>query len=121
MFVRLAEQPDPADPEIAHFTIEPQASRIVSVIGDVQRQKLSQRGPVFGSISNVSVSADRATVTTCLDLSARQSYRANGEPRPGSRGGAHDLYILTLNRVGSDWKVSNQSSPDGSSCNVKRS
>jgi hypothetical protein len=120
MFTRLVEQPDPADPEIARLAVDPQMSRIVKVIDNVRQQELSQRGPVFGNVTKVDVSANRATVTTCLDLSKTVAYTSNGRPKPGSRGGAHDLYILTLNRIGSDWKISNQSSPDGSSCTVKK-
>jgi hypothetical protein len=119
MSIRLAERPDPADPQISQLSVDPQRSAFINTYQRVRAQGLSQRGPVWGSFVSVAVTGVRAKVTTCLDLTKTQVYRSNGKPQAGSRGG-EDLYIFTVLRNGNMWKVSEQDSPDQSHCRVQR-
>jgi hypothetical protein len=104
MVVRLAEKPDPEDPQIAALSVEPQAGQLVTLLTNVKAQGLSQRGPIDGSITVGSVGAATATATTCLDQTLTQLYDRAGTPRPGSRG-TRAQFAVSLTRTGGAWKV----------------
>jgi hypothetical protein len=105
MVVRLAERPDPDDPEIARLSVDPQAGQLVTLFGNVKSQGLSQRGPIDGSVTVGSVGASTATATTCLDQTLTRLYDKAGTKRPGSDGTKSE-FAVTLASSGGVWKVS---------------
>jgi hypothetical protein len=105
MVVRLAEKPDPDDPEIARLSVDPQAGQLVTLFGNVKAQGLSQRGPIDGSVTVGSVGASTATATTCLDQTLTRLYDKAGNKRPGSDG-TRSQFAVTLTSSGGAWKVS---------------
>jgi hypothetical protein len=111
MVVRLAEQPDPADPEIAALSVSPQREQLVTLFGNIKRQDISQRGPIDGAVTVATVSGARATAATCLDQSLVRVYDKAGKPRPGSSGSVQ-LFAVSLERSAGAWKVSQVSNGD---------
>jgi len=116
MVVRLAEKPDPDDPQIAALSVDPQAGELVTLYTNVKANGLSQRGPIDGSVTVGSVGASTATATTCLDQRLTQVYDRSGKPRPGSRGTRAE-FSVTLTRTGGTWKVSRVTS-SGADCSL---
>lgn len=115
MVVRLAEAPDPADPAIAALSVSPQREELVTLYGNVERQGLSQRGPIDGAVTVSTVTGARATAATCLDQSLVRVYDRAGKPRPGSSGSVQ-LFVVSLSRSGAAWKVSGVA--DGGACTL---
>jgi hypothetical protein len=105
MVVRLAEKPNPDDPQIAQLTVDPQSGELVTLFTNVRAQGVVQRGPIDGSVTVGSVGASTATATTCLDQTLTRVYDRAGKPRPGSRG-TQSRFAVTLTRTGGTWKVS---------------
>jgi len=118
MVVRLAEKPDPADPEIAQLSVDPQAGQLVTLFTDVKAQGLSQRGPIDGSVTVGSVGASTASATTCLDQTLTRLYDKAGTKRPGSNG-TKSQFTVTLTNSGGTWKVS-QVKSSGADCTLPR-
>jgi hypothetical protein len=106
MVVRLAEKPDPDDPQIAQLTVDPQAGQLVTLFTNVKAQGVVQRGPIDGSVVVGQVGGETATATTCLDQTLTRLYDRAGTARPGSSG-TRSQFAVTLTRVGGTWKVSN--------------
>jgi hypothetical protein len=111
MVVRLAERPDPADPALPRLAAEPQLSKLVTLFTTTRSDKISQRGPIDGTVTVAAVSAAGATVRTCLDQSLTRVYDAAGKIRPGSTG-TLTLFTLTLARTGGAWKVTGVTNGD---------
>ena len=111
MVVRLAEKPDPDDPQIAQLSVDPQAGQLVTLFTNVKAQGLSQRGPIDGSVTVGSVGASAATATTCLDQTLTRLYDKAGTKRPGSNG-TKSQFTVTLTNSGGAWKVSQVSNGD---------
>jgi hypothetical protein len=105
MVVRLAEKPDPDDPQIARLSVDPQAGQLVMLFTNVKAQGLSQRGPIDGSVTVGPVSASTATATTCLDQTLTRLYDRAGNRRPGSSG-TKSQFTVTLTMSDGVWKVS---------------
>ena len=105
MVVRLAEKPDPDDPQIAQLAVEPQAGQLVTLFTNVKAQGVVQRGPIDGSVTVGPVETSTAAATTCLDQTLTRLYDRAGAPRPGSRGTKSE-FSVTLTRTGGNWKVS---------------
>jgi hypothetical protein len=103
MVVRLAEKPDPDDPQIARLAVDPQAGRLVTLLTNVKAEGVLQRGPIDGKVLVGEVGG--STATTCLDQTLTQVYDRAGRPRPGSRG-TQSRFAVTLTRTGGAWKVS---------------
>ena len=118
MVVRLAEKPDPDDPEIAQLSVDPQAGQLVTLFTDVKAQGLSQRGPIDGSVTVGSVGASTASATTCLDQTLTRLYDKAGTKRPGSNG-TRSQFTVTLTNSGGAWKVS-QVKSSGADCTLPR-
>jgi len=118
MVVRLAEKPDPDDPQIAQLSVDPQAGQLVTLFTNVKAQGLSQRGPIDGSVAVGSVSASAATATTCLDQTLTRLYDKAGAKRPGSNG-TKSQFTVTLTMSGGAWKVS-QVNSSGAECTLPR-
>jgi hypothetical protein len=118
MVVRLAETPDPGDPQIAALSVDPQAGQLVTLYTDIKAQGISQRGPIDGSVAVGSVGASAATATTCLDQTLTLVYDKAGAPRPGSRG-TKAQFSVSLQRSGGVWKVS-QVTSNGADCTLPR-
>jgi hypothetical protein len=118
MVVRLAEKPDPDDPEIAQLSVDPQAGQLVTLFTDVKAQGLSQRGPIDGSVTVGSVGASTASATTCLDQTLTLLYDKAGTKRPGSNG-TRSQFTVTLTNSGGAWKVS-QVKSSGADCTLPR-
>ncbi len=118
MVVRLAEKPDPDDPQIAQLSVDPQAGQLVTLFTNVKAQGLSQRGPIDGSVTVGSVSASTATATTCLDQTLTRLYDKAGTERPGSNG-TKAQFAVTLTMSGGAWKVS-QVNSGGAQCSLPR-
>jgi hypothetical protein len=118
MVVRLAEQPDPDDPQIAQLSVDPQAGQLVTLFTNVKAQGLSQRGPIDGLVAVGSVGASTATATTCLDQTLTRLYDKAGTKRPGSNG-TKSQFTVTLTMSGGAWKVS-QVSSSGADCTLPR-
>jgi len=118
MVVRLAEKPDPDDPEIAQLSVDPQAGQLVTLFTDVKAQGLSQRGPIDGSVTVGSVGASTASATTCLDQTLTRLYDKAGTKRPGSNG-TRSQFTVTLMNSGGAWKVS-QVKSSGADCTLPR-
>jgi hypothetical protein len=118
MVVRLAEKPDPDDPQIAQLSVDPQAGQLVTLFTDVKAQGLSQRGPIDGSVTVGSVGASAATATTCLDQTLTRLYDKAGTKRPGSNG-TKSQFTVTLTNSGGAWKVS-QVNSSGAECTLPR-
>jgi len=118
MVVRLAEKPDPDDPEIAQLSVDPQAGQLVTLFTDVKAQGLSQRGPIDGSVTVGSVGASTASATTCLDQTLTRLYDKAGTKRPGSNG-TRSQFTVTLTNSGEAWKVS-QVKSSGADCTLPR-
>jgi hypothetical protein len=118
MVVRLAEKPDPDDPQIAQLSVDPQADQLVTLFGNVKAQGLSQRGPIDGSVTVGSVGASTATATTCLDQTLTRLYDKAGNRRPGSNG-TKSQFAVSLARSGGAWKVS-QVNTSGAECTLPR-
>jgi hypothetical protein len=117
MVVRLAEKPDPDDPQIAQLSVDPQTGQLVTLFTNVKAQGVVQRGPIDGSVTVASVGASTATATTCLDQTLTRLYDRGGTPRPGSRG-TKSQFSVTLTRAGGTWKVSNVAT--GADCTLPR-
>lgn len=118
MVVRLAEKPDPDDPEIAQLSVDPQAGQLVTLFTDVKAQGLSQRGPIDGSVTVGTVGASTASATTCLDQTLTRLYDKAGTRRPGSNG-TKSQFTVTLTNSGGAWKVS-QVKSSGTDCTLPR-
>jgi hypothetical protein len=118
MVVRLAEKPDPDDPEIAQLSVDPQAGQLVALFTDVKAQGLSQRGPIDGSVTVGSVGASTASAITCLDQTLTRLYDKAGTRRPGSSG-TKSQFTVTLTNSGGAWKVS-QVKSSGADCTLPR-
>ena len=118
MVVRLAEKPDPDDPQIAQLSVDPQAGQLVTLFTNVKAQELSQRGPIDGSVTVGSVGASTATATTCLDQTLTRLYDKTGTRRPGSNG-TKSQFAVTLTMSGGAWKVS-QVNSSGAECTLPR-
>ena len=118
MVVRLAEKPDPDDPQIAQLSVDPQAGQLVTLFTNVKAQGLSQRGPIDGSVAVGSVGASAATATTCLDQTLTRLYDKAGAKRPGSNG-TKSQFTVTLTMSGGAWKVS-QVNSSGAECTLPR-
>jgi hypothetical protein len=118
MVVRLAEKPDPDDPEIAQLSVDPQAGQLVTLFTNVKEQGLSQRGPIDGSVTVGSVGASTASATTCLDQTLTRLYDVAGTKRPGSNG-TKSQFTVTLRNSGGSWKVA-QVSSSGADCALPR-
>jgi hypothetical protein len=104
MVVRLAEKPDPDDPDIAALSVEPQTDQLATLFRNTRDQGLSQRGPIDGSVTVGKVSGAAAAATTCLDQRLTRVYDKAGKQRPGSSG-LRTQYAMTLKQVGGTWKV----------------
>jgi hypothetical protein len=118
MVVRLAEKPDPDDPQIPQLSMDPQAGQLVRLFTDVKAQGLSQRGPIDGSVTVGSVTASKATATTCLDQTLTRLYDRAGTKRPGSSG-TKAQFTVTLTMTGGGWKVS-QVNSSAADCTLPR-
>jgi len=118
MVVRLAEKPDPDDPQIAQLSVDPQAGQLVTLFTNVKAQGLSQRGPIDGSVTVGSVGASAATASTCLDQTLTRLYDKAGTKRPGSNG-TKSQFTVTLTMSGGGWKVS-QVNSSGAECTLSR-
>jgi hypothetical protein len=110
MVMRLAERPNPADPQLAALVVDPQRTTLVTVFTRTQQQGLSQRGPVRATASVLGLVGGRARARACLDDRFVRTYDRAGKVRPGSAGGL-DLFVLDLRAVGGKWKVSKVESP----------
>jgi hypothetical protein len=111
MVVRLAESPDPEDPELPRLAAEPQLTTLVTLFADTRRQGIVQRGPVDGTVTVAAVSGGGATARTCLDQTLTRVYDAAGRPRAGSAGTV-TLFTVALRRTGGTWKVTGVRSRD---------
>jgi hypothetical protein len=118
MVVRLAEKPDPDDPQIAQLSVDPQEGQLVTLFTNVKAQGLSQRGPIDGSVTVGPVGASSATATTCLDQTLTRLYDRAGRKRPGSNGTKSE-FAVTLTMSGGGWKVS-QVNSSGADCTLPR-
>jgi hypothetical protein len=118
MVVRLAEKPDPDDPQIAQLSVDPQEGQLVTLFTNVKAQGISQRGPIDGAVTVGSVGASTAAATTCLDQTLTRLYDRAGRKRPGSNG-TKSQFAVTLTMSGGDWKVS-QVSSSGADCTLPR-
>jgi hypothetical protein len=116
MVVRLAEKPDPDDPQITQLSVDPQAGQLVTLFTNVKAQGLSQRGPIDGSVTVGSVGGSTATATTCLDQTLTRLYDKAGRKRPGSDG-TKSQFTVTLANSGGFWKVSRVTS-SGAECTL---
>ncbi len=116
MVVRLAEKPDPDDPQIAQLSVDPQEGQLVTLFTNVKAQGLSQRGPIDGSVTVGSVTGSNAIATTCLDQTLTRLYDKAGRKRPGSNG-TKSQFAVTLTRSGGVWKVS-QVNSSGADCTL---
>jgi len=103
MVLRLAEQPDPEDPQINQLAINPQRQTLITLFAENKQQKVSQRGPVDATATVTRVAGTTAQATTCLNLSFVRVYEA-GRRRPGSGGGLA-LFLVNLRRVEGTWRV----------------
>jgi hypothetical protein len=117
MVVRLAEKPNPDDPQIAQLAVDPQAGQLVTLFTNVKAQGVVQRGPIDGSVTVGSVGTSTAAATTCLDQTLTRLYDRAGAPRPGSRG-TRSEFSVTLTRTGGSWKVSKVTT--GADCTLPR-
>jgi len=117
MVVRLAEKPDPADPEIATLSVAPQMDQLVTLFTNTKAQGIVQRGPIDGSVTVAAVTGATATAATCLDQTLVRLYDRAGKPRPGSSGSVQQ-FSVRLERTGGAWKVSTVST--GSPCTLPR-
>jgi hypothetical protein len=118
MVVRLAERPDPADPQLAALTIDPQQATLVRLFTSAKESGLSQRGPIFAVSGSPAVRGTSAQTTTCLDQTFVKVYESSGRPRPGSSGGP-TAFDVRLRRDGGSWKVSSASTRSAP-CTVPR-
>ena len=118
MVVRLAEKPDPDDPQIAQLSVDPQEGQLVTLFTNVKAQGISQRGPIDGSVTVGPVSGSAATATTCLDQTLTRLYDKAGRKRPGSNG-TKSQFAVTLTNSGGVWKVS-QVNSSGADCTLPR-
>ena len=118
MVVRLAEKPDPDDPQIAQLSVDPQAGQLVTLFTNVKAQGLSQRGPIDGSVTVGPVGAAAATATTCLDQTLTRLYDKAGTRQPGSNG-TKSQFAVTLTMSDGAWKVS-QVNSSGAGCTLPR-
>jgi hypothetical protein len=103
MVVRLAEKPDPDDPQLAALTVSPQRDTLVKVFGANATGGVSQRGVIDATVSVRSVTDSSAIAMTCLDQTAVKVYERNGRARPGT--GGIDAFTLTLRLQSGSWKV----------------
>jgi hypothetical protein len=111
MVVRLAEKPDPADPELTALSLPPQRTQLATLYGNIERQGITQRGPIDGSVTVVAVTGAKATAATCLDQTLVRVYDKSGKARPGSSGSVM-RFTVSLERDAGAWKVSQVSSGD---------
>jgi hypothetical protein len=118
MVVRLAEKPDPADPEITALSLPPQRTQLVTLYGNIKRQGITQRGPIDGSVSVVAVTGAKATSATCLDQTLVRVYDNSGKVRPGSSGSVM-RFTASLERDAGAWKVTQVTSGDAN-CTLPR-
>ena len=118
MVVRLAEKPDPDDPQIAQLSVDPQAGQLVTLFTNVKAQGLSQRGPIDGSVT---VGLGRRVGGDGDDLpdqTLTRLYDKAGAKRPGSNG-TKSQFAVTLTTSGGVWKVS-QVNSSGADCTLPR-
>jgi hypothetical protein len=118
MVVRLAEKPNPTDPQIVALAVDPQAAQLVTLFTNVKSQGLSQRGPIDGAVTVGTVGSSSATATTCLDQTLTRVYDRAGTPRPGSRG-TKAQFTVSLQQADGVWKVS-QVNSNGADCTLPR-
>jgi hypothetical protein len=105
MVVRLAEKPDPADPDIVALSVSPQRDQLVTLFTNTKKQGIAQRGPIDGSVTVAAVTGSGATAATCLDQTLVRLYDAAGKVRPGSSGSVQ-RFAVSLERDEDSWKVS---------------
>ncbi|HEV7657942.1 MAG TPA: hypothetical protein VGP36_24850 [Mycobacteriales bacterium] len=115
MVVRLAEKPNPADPEITAFSVSPQRDTLLTLFTNIKQQGITQRGPIDGSATVVAVKGAKATASTCLDQTLVRVYDRAGKPRPGSSG-SKQQFTVSLELEDGSWRVSQVST--GSACTL---
>jgi hypothetical protein len=118
MVVRLAEKPDPADPDIAALSVSPQRDQLVTLFTSTRKQGIAQRGPIDGSVTVAAVTGSRATAATCLDQTFVRLYDAAGTVRPGSSGSVQ-RFAVSLKLAEGSWKVS-QVETENDPCTLPR-
>jgi hypothetical protein len=118
MVVRLAEKPDPDDPDLTALALDPQLATLVKVFAANQESGVTQRGPILATATVRSVRGATAESTTCLDQTFVKVYERSGRVRPGSSGG-RDPFVLSLRRDGGAWKVFRASGGSGT-CSIPR-
>ena len=116
--VRLAERPDPADPALMQFVLDPQRSVLVKVFTTNAATGVVQRGPIRGTATVRTVRDSTADVITCLDQSLVKVYERSGRARPGSQGGVTP-FLLELRKDRGVWKVYRASSRS-ETCQIPR-
>ena len=117
MVVRLAEKPDPDDPQLDALTVPPQRDTLVRVFGTYATDGISQRGVIDGTVRVRSVTGSSAVVTTCLDQTVVKVYERSGRARPGT--GRIELFTLQLRNESGAWKVQRAVTAEGS-CTIPR-
>ena len=117
MVVRLAEKPDPDDPQIAALRRR-RSPTSWSRCSPTSKQGISQRGPIDGSVTVAAVAGSRATATTCLDQTLIRLYDKAGKVRPGSSGSV-EQFAVSLKLAEGIWKVSQVATEDDP-CTLQR-
>lgn len=117
MVVRLAEKPDPDDPQLAALSVPPQRTNLERVFGSYATDGISQRGVIDGTVSVRSVTGSSAVVGTCLDQAFVKVYERSGRARPGT--GRIESFTLQLRNESGAWKVQRAVAASGS-CTVPR-
>jgi hypothetical protein len=101
--VRLAEEPDPADPALPRVAVEPELGRLrrsLSVTSDAQ---VSQRGRVLIVARVDGLRGNQAVVLGCANWAAQRRYDGAGRPAAW-RAGLTAMSAL-LRRDGGQWRV----------------
>jgi hypothetical protein len=117
MVVRLAEKPDPDDPQLAALSVPPQRDTLERAFGTYATDGISQRGVIDGTVRVQSVTGSSAIVGTCLDQTFVKVYERSGRARPGT--GRIELFTLTLRNESGAWKVQKAVTASGS-CTIPR-
>jgi hypothetical protein len=117
MVVRLAEKPDPDDPQLDALSVPPQRDTLERVFGAYAADGISQRGVIDGTVSVQSVTGSSALVKTCLDQTFVKVYERSGRARPGT--GRIESFTLTMRNESGAWKVQRAVTASGS-CTVPR-